>query len=687
MARVPMGNFGNAMPQVERIRMPQQDNISASLVNASQVFGQAVNQRDKAQQEAEVSAKRLELYGNQLAEQEAKIKLDDALTTQMSEQVTLVKKDVVNGVYDAKAGDEALKTWGAAKYKELEQDMPMHARTQLQQYWKSNVDKEATSLLPLQLRADAQKGVVVADKAFDVATRYDREKGREYLKNNLNSLNISEAEKSDRLIKYDVTRDILDVDDRITLAVSGKDTSDLTTLISDLDGGKYGHLDGPTAQNKKNQALSRIDAINKLNEVEENKRVQVAGKVFNEYKSQVLTGRMLDDDYRNDVRKSVAGTEHEAEFDFYDKQSSNFQSFSRKSTSDQLALINQQKANMKNSSTTDAVTEGKILGVYESLYNEKLSTIKSNPNQAVREAGLEVHELTSVELKTNPNSFVKKAIENGVSQMSLKDANVKVLPISNEDLPEARKAFNDMGVDQKLNFIGGLIDQSKGVKNGAKIWGSLLGQLGGGSMNYVSAGLAQMNGFKSTENRHLATSIINGTQLLKNKQLIMPKEAELKTEFNKYVGNTLSGTSANNAYETFKAVYADTLNERAIQHKATDEAPNKDVLKTALGMATGGVYTQSGKHKNYLGESVKDWKVSKPYGWTDSKFESYINPGYERISKETGLPVHELESLRLHRSEKKTEKGEIQYDLINERGNPLQVKGVIWRISLPGATK
>ena len=78
-----MGNFGNAMPQVERIRMPQQINISGSLNNAAQVFGNAVNEKDKAQQEAEVSAKRLELYGNQLAEQEAKIKLDDALTTQM----------------------------------------------------------------------------------------------------------------------------------------------------------------------------------------------------------------------------------------------------------------------------------------------------------------------------------------------------------------------------------------------------------------------------------------------------------------------------------------------------------------------------------------------------------------------------------------------------------------------------
>ena len=110
--------------------------------------------------------------------------------------------------------------------------------------------------------------------------------------------------------------------------------------------------------------------------------------------------------------------------------------------------VNQQKAKMANSKTTDAVTEEKILGVYESILNEKKQTIKDNPNQAVREAGLETHSLNAGELKANPKSFAAKAIDNGVSQFALKDDNLKVKPISAEDLPEAKQAFDSMGVNQ-----------------------------------------------------------------------------------------------------------------------------------------------------------------------------------------------------------------------------------------------
>ena len=71
----------------------------------------------------------------------------------------------------------------------------------------------------------------------------------------------------------------------------------------------------------------------------------------------------------------------------------------------------------------------------------------------------------------------------------------------------------------------------------------------------------------------------------------------------------------------------------------------------------------------------------------DSNFESRIESGYRSISKGTGIPVAELESLRLKRSEKRSKSGEIQYELVNERGNPLVVDGVAWRINMNGATK
>ena len=687
MARIPMGNFGNAMPQVDRIQMPQNQTgqmIAGALQNVSQVSGQYTEQKDLQQREEEAKQKQISLYHDKMAEQEAKVKLDETLTTEMSEQVTLLKNDVSNGAMKAEDANVNLQKWSQDRYKQLEAEMPGHAQENLKQYWDSNINQQSPGFLPLQLRADVQKGVILADRFGEIATRYDRKKGLEYLQSNLSSLNLSQADYQARVYGYESARDDMEIDDRITTAVADKNTAELKTLITDLDSGKYGYTDGPKAQQKKAQALSRIDAIDKQVEVEENKRVTAAGKVINDFKSQVLTGRALDANYLADVSKSVQGTEYEAEYNFYSQQSNNFQSFGRKSTSEQLALINQQKAKMKNSSTNDAVNEEKVLGVYESIHKEKLSTIKDNPNQAVSEAGLKVNQLSPIELRSDPKAWSEKAVDNGINQLALKDANIKLKPISAEDLPEAKKAFEDMGVNQKLNFIGNMIDQSKGVANGHAIWGATLGQLGGGDQSYIAAGVARMFGYKSSSGEDVATAIISGTQALKNKQLVMPSDTLLNEEFNKYVGNTVSGNTANMTFTSFKSLYAHLLERNGYQHKDAKSIDDdaKKIMKTALGLATGGVYEQGVKYGNQ-----DKWKVSKPYGMADENFADRLESGYRTISKGTGIPTAELQTLRLRRSDKRSPAGEIQYDLINERGIPLQVDGVAWRINMNGATK
>lgn len=670
MAKIPMGNFGNAMTQVQRIQMPQRNTgeLANALSNSAQLAGQVAQQKDEAQREAELQAKRTELYHNQIAEQEAKVKIDDVLTKDMSEQVTLVKNDVANGVYDAKTGDEALRAWSSEKYKQLENEMPLHAQQQLKQYWDGNVNQQTTSLLPLQLRADAQKSVALVDRATDIATRYDRAKGREYLQTYLGTAQMSEAEKSERLQKYDTTRDILDIDDRITVALSNKDTQELQTLITDLDAGKYAYLDGPTAQQKKTQALSRIDAINTQVKAEENKRVQDAGKFFNEFKSQVLTGRMLDDDYRNNVRDAVRGTEHEADFTFYDKQSANFQSFSRKSTSEQAKLISQQKANMKNSTTSDAVTEQKILGVYESLYKEKLANIKANPNQAVKEVGLEVHSLTAVDLKTNPSYFIKNAIDNGSSQLALKDANLKLMPISAEDLPEVKKAFDEKNVDQKLSFIGGLIQQAQGMKDGRKVWGAILNQLGGDDRTYLLAGLAKSKNRK-IGNQNLADTIMQGQALIKSGGFVIP--SDLEGIFRERYGNLSQYGAFSDDFKKFQYSYAAMASGNGLIHKDKKDTSDVNTINKAFELATGGAYVQDAgwfsSFKNSNGDRIKSWKVPKPYGWTDDKFSAYIEKEYEQLSKQSGYSESELKGFRLAPYINKNSQ-DVAYELVNEAG-------------------
>ncbi|QTD60293.1 methyl-coenzyme M reductase [Acinetobacter towneri] len=663
----------------------QQHTPMTGLASIGNAIGGAFEARDQKQQEAEVSAKRLELYHNALDEQEAKVKLDDVMTTEMSEQVTLLKNDVSNGVMTADAASQTFKKWSDERYKQLENDMPMHARQNLKNYWDANSTKQTPGFLPLQLRADVQKGVVLADRITDIATRYERKQGREYLETSLAGLNLPEADKQARLYNYETTRDVLDIDGRISAAVEGNNIADLQTLVSDLDNGKYGYIDGPTAQQKKNMALSRIDALNKQAEVQENKRVQVAGKLFNDFKTQVMTGRALDDDYVNNVGESVKGTEHEGEYQFYKQQSLNFGRFSKLSTSEQLKLINEQKAKAKNSKSADPATEEKILGVYESIYAEKLKTGQNNPNQLVAEAGIQVNTIEPAEFKTNPKGAAQKIVDNATSQLALKDNNIKLAPISQEDLPDAKKAFDAMSVNDKLNFIGGLISESKGVQSGNAIWGATLGQLGGGDLSYIMAGVARMNNYKSTQGEDVATAIISGTQVLKNKQLIIPKDDILKQKFSEYVGNSASGNTANMSFAAFKSIYAHLTERNSYQHKDKDDF-SKEIMDSALSMSTGGVYVQ-GNFKNTVGGKIKDWKVSKPYGMDDTLFEGHLAKGYAQIANQTGLSVSDLESLRLRRSDRRSPKGEIQYDLINERGNPLQVGGVVWRINIDGATK
>lgn len=659
----------------------QQHTPLTGLSSIGNSIGGAIQGRDEKLQEQEVTAKRLELYHNDLAEKEAKVKLDDVMTTEMSDQVTIVKNNLANGTINANQASENLKKWSDDRYKQLEDDMPLHARKDLQNYWDENRNRQGTSFLPLQLSADAKKGVTIAEQAFDISTRQDRDNGRLYLIKNMDGLNLSVSDKADRLNKYDITRDIMDIDHRVTGAVEKESIDDLTTLLGEIRGNHYKYIDGPTVQDKEKQVLSRISALQQKAVVEENKRVTKAGSVFNDYKTQVLTGRELDSAYTKDVGLAIKGTEHEAEYEFYRANSINFQKFSRMSSGEQLALINKQNASMKNSPTNNAENEKKVMGVYESIYKDKLDVLKNNPNQAVREAGLKPNDLNPLELKASPKSFAAKVIENGINQFALKDPNLKTKPISEEDLPEAKQAFDNMSVNSKLNFISEMVGQSKNIPNGHKIWGATLGQLGGGDQSYIMAGISRMNGFQSDRGEDVATAIISGTQALKNKQLTMPKDELLKQEFNKYVGNSVSGETANMTYSGFKSIYAHLSERDGYLHKDKDDL-NKDIVGTALSMATGGVYNQDIKYGNQ-----KSWKVSKPYGMSDSPFESTVSSGLSYISGKTGISVADLETLRLRRSSKRSAKNEIQYDLINERGNPLVVNGVEWRVNMTGRTK
>lgn len=679
--RIPISR-GREAPQAQM----QSFTPNTGLAEIGRSIGGAIQARDDQQRQQEVTAKNLELYNNQLAEKEGKLKLDESLSTDFNDKVVDIKNRLGNGAINAKQADEELNTFSSQKFAELQPNLPGHAQEDLKKYWDSNVTRQRTSFLPLQLRADEQKGGVLADRFFDVATRMDREAGKEYLLKNIVGLPLSEAQKSELTNKYETTRDITDINSRITTAIAQNSVEGLQEVATGLKDYKF--INGQAVQKFQTEIQSKITTLQQRQQVQENKRINEAEKVLNEYKQNVLTGRPMDLTYQTNVEKAVKGTPSETEYNFYTKQSSDFLRFQKLSTDQQLAEINKRKANMKNSSSADAVAENKVLATYQSIYDNKLKTAKENPTQALREKGIELPEVNPLTLKVNPSDFAKNIVTIGSYQVAQrdKDPNATIKPIPNESLPAAKQAWEESTVDQKLNLISSMISQTKGVKNGAKIWGEALGQLGNGDAAYQMAGYARANNFRSDAGLDVATAIVAGKQALKNKQMIQPKDTLLKEKFNKYVGQSVSGETANLNYAAFQAIYAYLTEARGQTHKNADEY-KEEIGRTALGLATGGVYTQSGRFKDYTDRGISDWKVSKPYGMTDATFEAKIQKGYADISKATGMSVNDLDNFRLARSPTKAANGDLMYDLINERGRPLVVKGNVWRIRMNGVDK
>lgn len=118
-------------------------------------------------------------------------------------------------------------------------------------------------------------------------------------------------------------------------------------------------------------------------------------------------------------------------------------------------------------------------------------------------------------------------------------------------------------------------------------------------------------------------------------------------------------------YAAFKSIYAHLSERNGYQHKDKDDM-SKDLANTALSLATGGVYEQGVKYGNQ-----KTWKVSKPYGMDDDRFERILDTRYAAISQKYQISESELKDLRLRRESQRGPKGQVRYALINERGAPL----------------
>ena len=670
MARIPMGNFGNAMPQVERIHMPQNQSgqmISGALQNVSQVAGQYA-EKQKAEQEkrdnltastvvsqfsldAENMAAdyRQKVASNQMSDVDADLAFSKEYGLKMDEVVSQLPKTVSQG------------------YKE---NLVKYGTGQIGSFYQTgrNVAGEtAKTNLKLTLENASKMGDQVAaqplvDNAFNAAADY-----------------LSPAEVIEFRANYKQQQQSNNIGYRLA---SAKTVQDYQSIYDELqDESKYEGLSGATRNSVMHSAQSGILRIQKQEQQAQNKKEADAVKLVNSLQSNVMSGGKIDLEYMSNIGKATEGTAAYKDFQFIEANYVGIQEFQNLNTNDKKIRLDQLERDFKSTPSDNASDRKKLLDLYRNIYNQDVSDAKSDNVSAAGKLGIEVSGFTGQQLLSDPAGTMDLIVNNlqALNYAKKKEPNISLDPIPALNKEDIQASFEKANAKQKLDVLASIMKGAQKNKLPLGATKEIIKTIGGGDGIYNIAAVAVANNavYHGKNTGHI---ILSGSSLIKSQNQITP--SDLEETYRSRISNLAGDGDYSANWSAFKSAYAYFESEAGHHQKSKDDGHNVDSFNKALDATTGGLYQQhntswigSGKFKTTNG-TITDWRVQKPYLMSDSGFEVAINSGFEQVAKKHNLsPDFVKDNYRLQARPGTTYDRNVIYDLLDADGKQWNVKG------------
>lgn len=669
MAKIPMGNFGNAMPQVERIRMPQDqagEMLSGTLNNVSQLAGaQAEEQRKTKLKEDNLAA--------------------SSIVSQFGLEAELMgaeyRQKVVGGMSDTDADLEFSKQY-AARVDQVVAQLPESVRDS----YKESLGRYGAN----QVSTFYQTGRNVASDLAktnlkltleNAAKMGDQEAARGLVENAFASAGdyISPGEALEYRADYRQKQQVNNIGYRLS---SAKTVDDYQKIYDELqDENNYSDLPGSTRNSVIHSAQSGILRIQKQEQQEQNRREAEAVKQVNALQSNILSGGKIDLDYLNNVEIAAKGTAAEKDFQFLKANLPGIQKFQNLNTNDQKSRLDKLERDFKNTPSDNAADRKKLLDLYRSIYNQNISDAKSDNVTAAGNLGIEVSSFTGQQLLSDPAGTMGVIVNNihALNQAKKKEPNISLDPIPELNKNDIQTTFEKANAKQKLDVLAAVMKVSQRNNLPLSATREIIKTIGGGDGVYNVAAVAVANNavYQGKNTGHI---ILSGASLIKSANQITPSglEEAYRTRISNLAGD--GDYSAN--WSAFKSAYAYFESEAGHHQKSKEDVYNTDSLNKALEATTGGLYQQHntswigrGTFKTANG-SVSDWMVQKPYLMSDQGFEIAINSGFEQVARKHNLsPDFVKDNYRLQARPGSTYDRNVIYDLLDANGERWNVNG------------
>lgn len=629
MAQIPLGNFGNVLPQAQagRVLSTGADQVADAVGRFGQVGMQAsakeLNEQKRKQDEENGYRFSVEAahYGAEYSDIQTEVEdqLSKGLIDEGTASKTLFEK---NNELTAKRGENIPQDL-QDKFKAYSAETFLRSTARIKPIAMKVAESKANTELDLSIEnilkiKDTAQSLATADSIIDRAT-ITLDKKLELKSSVRQRREISEAKAT--------------VDALTTL----QDVDGLQKIIDNVDS-IYPNMKIETRDAYVGQLRDAQDKIFRAKEIEQKQILAEAKQVADAFRTDAYTGYPIAPEKYEEILGKVKGTEYEAQVREDLTLNKAAQDFRKQSPMEQERRIESLTSELENNPQSDASLLEKQLSMFKGIADASKQRANNDPiGQLQSQTGKKLHTVTPEQLASGQVDFKQAQITTQLlaEQKQKNGGQGSLIQWNDTERKAIVSQFINGSVKKQETILNGLTKMAGNNKEAQLEYFKLIDK--DSPLDYV--GIAKLNQMGI---RLLNTDIQVSSVMLEGKHLIGMGEDKLiasrqaldlaiAPEF----GNTT--TAGQQAYSTYSSMAYSAYVGLAKRYPAKvqydkDGKPliNKELAKKAFDMTTGGTYKQKfGKNTN---------AVFMPYGFTESSFEDHIENHFRTtFKKETDI--------------------------------------------------
>lgn len=638
MAKIPLGNFGNVMPQAQagRVLDTGAGQVAQAVGNVSQVAQQYAVKEHKIQEEKDQYQFNIEAskYG-----------------AEYQDYITETKQKLVTGELD----EATAKIYLRQRTDELAQNyvgrIPEKQKERFNFYSEKMYNDSQAFIKPLAYETERRSINADFEQVGEATLKIEnREQAFALYQDTVNRNPVLTPEqRTESIQKWNERRDLSDGKGVLGSLETAQDIEALQELHKNVDT-VFPHMKVETRDAYKSNIESAISRIQKGQEIRSKELDKEHAQLTKDFVADAFTGYPLSESLVNQTLEAVKGTKYEAEVREAIGLNKDAQKFRDASPIEQERSIARLTAELENVGQEDATGLKKKLDVFKSIAATSKQRANDDPVAQVQsQTGHKLYTVTPEQIGTGQIDFKKAQITTELLAEQ-KKANGDVGSLIQWNKSE-RTAFKDRYFEaspkQQKAMLTDLTKMAGKNKEAQKEYFSLIG---GEKNAYDYMGIAKLNQLDVTlhnTNIRAAEVALEGKQILNAGQAsVLGAEKEFHNAIQSEFGNaTAIGTSEHRAYQNLAySIYLGLAKRGENIVKRDDKGNpiiNKEMAKQAFDIATGGTYKQKlGKNTNY---------IFMPYGFTQTSFEDHIKNHFRtEYRKETGYLPPDEDILKTH---------------------------------------